>query len=81
MRTSFSQLGGGWSTALTVNVEAPGSSLVARNSIPPPGRTSTMAFGAFAFSDSRIITPALAKVFVFVMLVTRATICPSPFSG
>ena len=39
------------------------------------------AYGEPAVRAWRIITPALAHMFVFVWLTTRATICPSPDKG
>jgi hypothetical protein len=59
LRASFSHAGAAC-VVLPTTVVGPPTVVLARNSIPPFGRRFTRTFGAFAFSDSRIMTPALA---------------------
>jgi hypothetical protein len=79
-RVSFTQAGGACVDVPPTIVAVP-HVVLARNSIAPDGTRSTTAFGAPEPTDSRIITPALAHVFVFCMRTTRAMISPSPSSG
>src|SRR5262249_59761315 len=79
-RTSLSQVGGACTAPLIQFVAAPVAGRV-MNSTSLLGRRSRIACAAFAASDSRIMIPAFANVFVFPMLDTRAMICPSPLSG
>src|SRR5262252_936346 len=66
-----------------MNVVEPPVAVRVMNSTSPVGRTSRMTWAEPGSSESRIITPAFANVFVGVVLVTRATIsaCVSGYSS
>jgi hypothetical protein len=51
------------------------------NSTLPPGFLSIMTKVEFEAVVSRNMMPAFATLLVFCMLVSRATICPSPERG
>src|ERR1043165_5963868 len=60
------------------SVSAPEEGRV-NTSTRPDGVTSTRTCAADGSSESRIISPALAKLFVLSRLLTRNTIWPSSF--
>src|SRR5689334_15587676 len=76
-RSSFTHVGGAC-TAVSRNVVS--ASVLGRimNSRSLVGRRSRITCADPGFVDCRIITPALANVFVFCILRMRATIWPSP---
>ena len=75
-RTSLSHVGvgGDCDAPESQAVDPPGVDRV-MNSMLPLGLSARMTCAAFAASDSRSMTPALAKPFVSSMCVTLATIC------
>src|SRR5689334_18335653 len=79
LRTSFTQYGATGPETLVLVLLPP--VLDRRMKLTPlEGVTNTPACFAFAASESRNITPALARPFVLVIPSTRAMIVPSPVS-
>src|SRR6478672_11715413 len=79
-RVSFTQYGAGTMSPAVLRLVAPADGRRWKL-FPFAGVTIMVACAAPGVRSPRIMTPALTHALVFCTVTTRATICPSPFSG